>query len=48
MIECGQEMLKNTEWFDEQIKQINERHDKAEAENKILFVGRDIEKGVCE
>ena len=48
MIECGQERLRNTEWFDEQIKQINERHDKAEAENKILFVGRDIEKGVCE
>lgn len=48
MIECGQETLKDTEWFDKQIQHIDESHDKAEAENKIPLVGRDVEKGVCE
>jgi hypothetical protein len=48
MIECGQETLKDTEWFNKQIQHIDESHNKAEAENKILLVGRDVEKGVCE
>lgn len=48
MIECGQETLKDAEWFDKQIQHIDESHDKAEAENKIPLVGRDVEKGVCE
>lgn len=47
MIECGQETLKNTEWFDKQIKYIDEVHDKAEIENKIPLVSRDVEKATC-
>lgn len=48
VIECGMQFFNDEENLKNQLKEIDERHDKAEAENKILFVTRDFEKAIIE
>lgn len=48
IIEYGQSMFGDAEWVEEQLSLIDERHDKAEANGTILYVGRELEKAVIE
>ena len=48
IIDHGKELFNENDWFDFQMEGIDKRHDKAEAENKILFVSRDFEKAIME
>ena len=48
IVDHGRESFKNSEWFEFQMKAIDECHDKAEVEGKILFVTRDFEKAIME
>ncbi len=48
VVECGQQTFMDNEWYQKQIKEIDDRHDAAEAEGKWLFVTRDFEKSILE
>lgn len=48
IIDHGRELFNESDWFEFQIEAIDKRHDKAEVENKILFVSRDFEKAIME
>lgn len=48
VVDCGQQSYNNEEWCNEVIKEIDERHNKAEAEGKWLFMTRDFEKTLLE
>lgn len=48
LVEYGQSMFGDEEWVETQLSLIDELHDKAEAEGKILYVGRELEKAVIE
>lgn len=48
VIECGMQFFNDEENLKNQLKEIDERHDKAEAEDKVLFVTRDFEKAIIE
>lgn len=46
VIEHGTENFNDDEWFTEVINGIDKRHDKAEADGKILWMSRDFEKAI--
>ena len=48
VVEYGIAHINNSDWFNEAIMSIDARHDKAEAEGKILFMTRDFEKTLLE
>ncbi len=48
LMECGTERLTNDEYIKAALKNINDTHDKAEAEGKTLFISRDFEKAILE
>lgn len=48
VVDCGQQTFKNDEWYEDAIKEIDERHNKAEADGKWLFMTRDFEKAILE
>lgn len=48
VVEHGQYNLRDETWFDEVINDIDERHDMAEKNKKILWVTRDFEKAIME
>lgn len=48
VVDCGQQSYNNEEWCNEIIKEIDARHDKAEAEGKWLLMTRDFEKTLLE
>lgn len=48
VVDCGQQTFKNNEWYEDAIKEIDERHNKAEADGKWLFMTRDFEKAILE
>lgn len=48
VVECGYRLLQNSSWVKIQLQHIDEKHDEAEKENKILFIGRDFEKAIIE
>lgn len=47
VIEYGQYML-TKDYLNQWLKRIDEKHDTAEVENKILYIGRDFEKAIAE
>lgn len=46
VVEHGTSNFNDDEWFNNVINGIDQRHDKAEAEGKILWVTRDFEKAI--
>ena len=48
IVEWGQNNFNDEEFYEDNITEINSRHDKAEAENKILFMSREFEKALIE
>ena len=48
IVEWGQNNFNDEEFYEDNITEINRRHDKAEAENKILFMSREFEKALIE
>ena len=48
LMECGTERLTNDEYIKAALKDIDDTHDKAEAEGKTLFISRDFEKAILE
>ena len=48
VVEYGQRKFKNDEWVKEQLNLIDVKHDEAELEGKILWIGRDFEKALIE
>ena len=48
VVDCGQQTFKNNEWYEDALKEIDDRHDKAEAEGKWLWITRDFEKAIME
>ena len=48
IIEHGQYNFRNQKWFDGCIENVNKKHDMAERDGKILWVGRDFEKALLE
>ena len=48
IVEYGQANFKDNDWFQKVLNGTNERHDKAEAEGKHLFIGRDFELAILE
>lgn len=48
IVELGQHNFNDEVWFDELMNDIDERHNIAEANGKILFVTRDFEKAIFE
>lgn len=48
IIDHGRELFNENDWFEFQMEGIDKRHDKAEAEDKYLFVSRDFEKAIME
>ena len=48
IVEYGQNNFKDEVWFDELINDVDERHNLAEANDRILFVTRDFEKAILE
>jgi hypothetical protein len=48
IVECGQNKFNDDEWVQSQLDEINEKHNKADAENKILFIGREFEIALIE
>lgn len=48
IVDHGRELFNEGDWFKFQMEAIDKRHDKAEAEGKILFVTRDFEKAIME
>ena len=48
IVEFGQNKFLDDEWVQAQINAVNEKHNKADAENKILFIGREFELALIE
>lgn len=48
IVEFGQNKFLDDEWVESQLDVINEKHNKADAENKILFIGREFEIALIE
>lgn len=48
IVEFGQNMFSDKEWVNGQLKRVDDKHDKAESEGKILFIGREFEKAIIE
>ena len=48
VVECGQQTFMDDEWYQEQLKEVDDRHDAAEAAGKWLFMTRDFEKSIFE
>ena len=48
IVEFGQRMFSDDEWVQGQLSQVDAKHDKAESESKILFIGREFEKAIIE
>ena len=48
VVECGQQTFMNDEWYQEQLKEVDDRHDAAEASGKWLLMTRDFEKAILE
>lgn len=48
IVEHGQYNFRNEKWFNSCIKQVDERHDLAEKDGKVLWIGRDFEKALLE
>lgn len=48
IVEFGQNKFLDDEWVQSQLEVINEKHNKADAENKILFIGREFEISLIE
>ena len=48
VVDCGQQCYNNDEWYNMALKEIDERHDKAELEGKWLIMTRDFEKTLLE
>lgn len=46
VIEYGQCTFRDEAWFEDQLNEIDDRHDAAEAIGKILFMTRDFEKAI--
>ena len=46
IVEYGQSTFRDEAWFEEQINEIDDRHDLAESAGKILFMTRDFEKSL--
>lgn len=44
IIDYGKALLNDTKYIEGQLKNIDEKHNKAEAEGKVLWVGREFEK----
>lgn len=44
VVDCGQQAFQNDEWYEDAIKEVDERHDKAEAEGKCYIMTRSFEK----
>lgn len=48
VVEFGQSKLNDDEYVKTQLDAVNEKHNKADAENKILFIGREFEIALIE
>ena len=48
IIECGTNMLLTEDYLEAWLKDIDTRHDAAEANGQYLFIGRDFEKAIAE
>ena len=48
IVEFGQHMFADAEWVQGQLNRVDAKHDKAESEGKILFIGREFEKAIIE
>lgn len=48
IVEFGQNKFLDNEWVQAQLDVVNEKHNKADAENKILFIGREFEIALIE
>ena len=48
VVECGYRLLQSSSWVSVQLHNIDAKHDEAEKENKILFIGRNFEKAIVE
>lgn len=48
VVEMGQKRFDDNEWVEEWLNCIDKKHDQAEVENKILYLGRGIEKAFVE
>lgn len=48
VVEHGQENFRDEEWYNMAVKSVNNKHDAAEAEGKILFCTRDFEIALIE
>lgn len=48
IVDHGRELFNESDWFEFQMEGIDKRHNKAEAENKVLFVTRNFEKAIME
>jgi hypothetical protein len=48
IVEFGQNKFLDDEWVQSQLDAVNEKHNKADAENKIMFIGREFEIALIE
>lgn len=48
IVEHGQYNFKNEKWFNSCIEQVDKKHDLADKDGKILWIGRDFEKALLE
>ena len=48
VVEYGQRKFNNDEWVQEQLIFVDGKHDEAEVEGKILWIGREFEKAIIE
>jgi hypothetical protein len=48
VMEVGQATLNGETWFQKALNEINNKHDAAEAEGKLLFTTRDFERAILE
>lgn len=46
VVEFGTNLFKEEEFFNDNMREIDNRHDRAEAEGKVLFMTRDFEKAI--
>lgn len=48
IVEHGQHNFRNEKWYNSCIEQVDSKHDRAEKDGKILWIGRDFEKALLE
>lgn len=48
IVEHGQYNFRNEKWFNSCIEQVDSKHDRADKDGKILWIGRDFEKALLE